>query len=120
MGGGEGGGEGGHVFSVYTSHVVQCVISILVVVFHVQVKMEWWEDKKAVKAIRDFAILRGLIKWSSSNPCDSLVVNLSVSLTPFKFSRDLFHQARSIQRDINLLVDAISRDYQFLLETLER
>ncbi len=82
--------------------------------------MEWWKNQEAVEVIKDFATLQGLIKKSSSDPDDSSVVNVSVSLTPFKFSRDLFNQARSIQKHINLLVDAISRDHHFLTEILKR
>ncbi|XP_064394858.1 glutathione synthetase-like isoform X2 [Halichondria panicea] len=61
--------------------------------------MEWWKDVKAIESIRDFALLQ--------------------ALTPFKFPTQLFQHARTIQTHINLLVDAVSQDYQFLSDTLK-
>ena len=65
---------------------------------------DWWTSK--VKATND--------------PSDCSVVNVSVTLTPSKFPAELFHFAHNIQRSINTLIDAVSRDDQFLNSVLER
>ncbi len=82
--------------------------------------MEWWKDSKAIESIRDFALLQGILKRSSSKLDDLTLTNVSVALTPFKFPTQLFQHALTIQTHINLLVDAVSHDYQFLSDTLKR
>ncbi len=42
------------------------------------------------------------------------------TLLPSAVPRALFEQAYAVQRDFNLLVDAISRDKEFLERTLAR
>lgn len=79
---------------------------------------EWWKDEKTFEAIRDFSLLQGILKKSSSDPSDLNVTNLSVTLTPFHFPEELFSHACSIQTSINHLMDAVSRDQHFLSSVL--
>ena len=81
---------------------------------------DWWTSKSNIQAIRDFAMLQGLIVKATNHPSDCSVVNVSVTLTPSKFPAELFHLAHNIQRSINTLIDAVSRDDQFLNSVLER
>lgn len=78
---------------------------------------EWWDDENTVQTIQDFAFLLGLIKLSAK---ENSLTNVSFSLRPFKFPNELFQHACSIQQHINLLMDAVSQDVQFLSEVLKR
>lgn len=80
----------------------------------------WWDSRANIEAIRDYAIQQGLIIKATNDPSDGRVVNVSVTLTPSIFPKELFDSACSIAADVNSLVDAVSRDHQFLENTLQR
>lgn len=81
---------------------------------------DWWTSRENVQAIRDFAIQQGLLMKASREPNERRAVNITVTLTPFKFPAEFFRLACNIQQDINSLIDAISRDEHFLKTVLER
>ena len=81
---------------------------------------EWWESGANIEAIKDYAIQQGLIVKTSDDPSDETVTNVSVTLTPSLFPKELFGLACSIAVDLNSLVDAVSRDASFLENTLQR
>ena len=81
---------------------------------------EWWASRDNIEAIKDYAIQHGLIIKATNDPSDVTVTNVSLTLTPSLFPEELFELACLIAVDINSLVDAISRDTQFLESTLHR
>lgn len=81
---------------------------------------EWWKSDANIEAIKDFAIQQGLIVKASDTPGDETVTNVSVTLTPSLFPKELFGLACSIAVDLNCLVDVISGDAWFLENTLQR
>lgn len=81
----------------------------------------WWKDPATIQAIRHHAHLSGLLYRPLHLPISSqLAGNMSVTLQPSKFPEDQFHQVWDVQPSVNSLVDAVSRDVQFLKEALER
>ena len=83
-------------------------------------KQEWWKSSVNISAIKDYAILQGLLVKATRDPSDETVTNVSVTLTPSLFPRELFDLACSIAADLNSLVDHVSRDEQFLENALQR
>ena len=72
----------------------------------------------AVVAV-DAALLEGVLMRTDAEPNASEVVSYApFTLLPSAVPRALFEQAYAVQRDFNLLVDAISRDKEFLERTL--
>lgn len=82
-------------------------------------QLDWWQSKDNAHAVRDYAILLGLLKKSSQDVNDPSVTQVSVTLSPSKFPSELFQRAMDVQRDMNLLVDAVSQDREFIAEALE-
>ncbi|OXB58249.1 hypothetical protein ASZ78_011574 [Callipepla squamata] len=74
----------------------------------------------AVVAV-DAALLEGVLMRTDAEPNASEVVSYApFTLLPSAVPRALFEQAYAVQQDFNLLVDAISRDKEFLERTLAR
>ena len=89
----------------------------------------WWNDPAAIQAVRHYAHTAGLLYClpppppptsSSSRSANTAAVNIAVTLQPSKFPKELYELAWAIQPDINSLVDAVSRDLDFLKEALDR
>ena len=80
----------------------------------------WWESQANIESIRDYAIQQGLLIRASDDPKDGRAVNIAVTLFPSKFPQELFELAYSIAPDINDMIDAVSRDHQFLESVLKR
>jgi hypothetical protein len=91
-----------------------------VVVMEPSSKQEWWKSSANISAIKDYAIQQGLLVKATRDPSDETVTNVSVTLTPSLFPRELFDLACSIAADLNSLVDRVSRDEQFLEDSLQR
>ena len=83
-------------------------------------KQEWWKSSANISAIKDYAIQQGLLVRASRDPSDETVTNVSVTLFPSLFPKELFDLARSIAADLNSLVDRVSRDELFLENELQR
>ena len=83
-------------------------------------KQEWWKSSANISAIKDYAIQQGLLVKATRDPSDETVTNVSVTLTPSLFPRELFDLACSIAADLNSLVDRVSRDELFLENALQR
>ena len=81
--------------------------------------VDWWLSRDHAHAIRDYAILLGLVKKPSTDAKDYSVTQVSVTLSPFNFPSELFQHAVDVQRDINLLMDAVSQDQEFIARVLE-
>ena len=76
--------------------------------------LQWWQSEANVLAIRDYALLRGLLIWASGDPRDDRCLQSAVTVLPTFFPEELFHLACSVQKDVNELVHAVSQDRQFL------
>ncbi|XP_015736853.1 glutathione synthetase isoform X1 [Coturnix japonica] len=75
--------------------------------------------KQAAVVAVDAALLEGVLMRTDAEPNASEVVSYApFTLLPSAVPRALFEQAYAVQRDFNLLVDAISRDKEFLERTL--
>ena len=83
-------------------------------------KQEWWKSSANISAIKDYAIQQGLLVKATRDPSDETVTNVSVTLTPSLFPRELFDLAHSIAADLNSLVDHVSRDELFMENALQR
>ena len=81
---------------------------------------EWWSSHTNISAIKDYAIQQGLLVKTTSDPSDETVTNVSITLTPSLFPKELFDLACSIATDLNSLVDGVSRDNLFLENALHR
>ena len=78
-------------------------------------KRKWWNDQTSVATARDHAILSGLLFGYRNGGFD----NVSISLQPAKFPRELFHKAMSIQEAVNTIIDKLSVDNEFLASAFE-
>lgn len=81
---------------------------------------EWWKDEDALRAVRDFACMSGLLVKSSPSPMDDNVSNVPLTVQPSWFPAELFSRGTSVQPELNLLIDAVSTDHTFLEDTLGR
>ena len=81
---------------------------------------DWWQDPGNIRAIREYAHLAGLlVRSSTDNEENHSAMNIAVTLQPSKFPQELYDLAWSIQTDLNELIDAVSRDHEFLEESLQ-
>ncbi len=80
----------------------------------------WWESEDNLVAVRDYAILNGLIGRSSDEEKDDSCVQAPIILLPTLFPTELFHLAQDIQEDLNLMVETVSLDHEFITHVLER
>ena len=95
-------------------------VKVVVKVMEPSSKQEWWKSSANISAIKDYAIQQGLLVKATRDPSDETVTNVSVTLTPSLFPRELFDLACSIAADLNSLVDRVSRDELFLENALQR
>ena len=79
------------------------------------VKKPWWTIHSNFAAARDYAYTSGII-LKQYDHC----VNASVTLKPSLWPRDLFEQITEVQTAFNSVLDAISQDYDFMYQSLER
>lgn len=76
-------------------------------------------DQPNVHAARQLAHVCGVL--SRAEPVsDNKAVNVPLTLRPYNFPRELFQLVWDIQPHLNSLVDALSRDTEFLEEALGR
>ena len=83
-------------------------------------EQEWWNSRTNISAIKDYAIQQGLLVKASGDPSDETVTNISVTLTPSLFPKELFELACCIAVDLNSLVDGVSREALILENALQR
>ena len=95
-------------------------VKVVIKVMEPSSKQEWWKSSANISAIKDYAIQQGLLVKATRDPSDETVTNVSVTLTPSLFPRELFDLACSIAADLNSLVDRVSRDELFLENALQR
>ena len=81
---------------------------------------EWWKTESGLTTVRDYAMGNGLLVRASDDPTDDSCVPVAVSVLPSKFPEELFQLACAIQQDWNTLVEAISKDHDFLQSVLAR
>ena len=70
----------------------------------------WWRDPRLLATAKDYAVLNGLLYGSQDGGC----TNVSISLQPAAFPHQLFHKVMSNQEAVNTIVDALSKDNEFL------
>ena len=80
----------------------------------------WWESNANLLAVRDSAIQSGLLLRSSSDERDDSCVQVSLTVLPSLFPTELFHLACEVQPDVNIMVDRVSRDHNFIAQVLRR
>lgn len=82
---------------------------------------EWWKDPTTIQAVRQYAQLAGLLYCPLPNSiANTSTVNVTITLHPSKFPKELYDFVWEIQPHMNSLVDAVSRDHDFLKEALDR
>ncbi|XP_069077170.1 glutathione synthetase-like [Pleurodeles waltl] len=86
-----------------------------------------WDDvlydhilvKEIIQIAVDAALLQGSVRRTQEQPNTSKVVSYCpFALLPSPAPKALFHQARAVHQDFNLLVDLVSQDYVFLENAL--
>ena len=82
------------------------------------VTQEWWQDPETVKSIRYYAHVSGLL-YHSRNLSENSFVNLPLTLQPWRFPKEVYELVWEIQPHLNSLIDAVSRDTEFLRESLK-
>ena len=82
--------------------------------------LHWWTDPSIIESIQEFAHLAGVLIRSASSNHDKSAIIVPVTLRPSKFPCEQFELVMSIQPDLNHLLDAVSRDEEFLKESLQR
>ena len=76
----------------------------------------WWKDRKNIQAAQFYARLKGLILRTAENAA----VNYPLTLQPHNYPQELYEEMCALQPAVNSLVDAVSRDLEFLEEVLAR
>lgn len=71
-----------------------------------------------VSRARDYASLRGILVRAENSTI--LSHHAPFTLFPSLFPKNLFLQAKDIQKDFNLLIHKVSLDYEFLKTSLAR
>ena len=75
----------------------------------------WWTIHSNFAAARDYVYISGLVIRKSEH-----YVNLPIVLKPPPFPRDLYEHITKIQSAFNSVLDALSQDYDFMYQSLER
>ena len=81
---------------------------------------EWWCDEANVRAVKDLATSRGLMVRSSRDKGEERCQMVSVSIVPSMFPKELYELACTVQKDFNTLIEAVSRDHEFLTTALKK
>lgn len=76
----------------------------------------WWRDSSAFRGARDYAVFTGLHFMAEDGYC----TNISMTLQPSMFPKDLFEYAVKVQPGFNTVIDAASKDHDFLLQCFDR
>ena len=71
-----------------------------------------WKDGPTFETIKFFAYTNSIMINSETGLC-----NVSIAVKPSPFPRDQFEFVSRIQTNLNSILDTISRDHQFLLDT---
>ena len=77
----------------------------------------WWEDEGCFEAVQQLFHTNCVLMRPSpdSNPCC-----MSVTLEPSLFPERQYELVRELQPHFNSLVDSVSRDHEFLVQTFEK
>ena len=73
-----------------------------------------------VEQARDFAVTGGILMIPKDAPSLNLFSHAPFTLFASPFPKSLFQQGFEVQKDFNILVDKISKDYEFLQSSLAR
>ena len=73
-----------------------------------------------VEKARDFAVTNGILMIPKDTPLPNLFSHAPFTLFASPLPKSLFQQGLEVQKDFNILVDKISKDYNFMYSSLER
>lgn len=79
----------------------------------------WWKDARNVQAAQYYARLKGLMLRSDSTE-GNVAMNYPLTLQPHNFPQELYEEVWALQPAVNSLLDAVSRNLEFLEEALAR
>ena len=79
---------------------------------------EWWQDEANIRSIKDLAASRGMVVRSSKDVGEERCSTVSVSIVPSKYPKELYELACTVQKDFNDLIEAVSKDHEFLTAAL--
>ena len=89
----------------------------------VEFKLEINKIESLIENIREFCFTNGLIFFKQDNTLNQktndLALNLPVTLFPTIFPKSEFQFAQTIQNDFQELIFNMSKDYEFLKDTLK-
>ena len=73
-----------------------------------------------VEQARDYAVTNGILMIPKNAPSANLFSQAPFTLFASPFPKTLFQQGFDVQEDFNILVDKVSKDYEFLQTSLAR
>ena len=79
----------------------------------------WWENSSSFGAIQQLAYAKCLIELANPPALQPCII-WSVTLEPSLFPRSQYELVRELQPHFNSLVDSVSRDHEFLVQTFEK
>ena len=78
----------------------------------------WWSDGASFEAVQQLAHSCSLLIRPSG--ITTQPSNLSITLQPSPFPKGQFELVNRLQRPFNVILDAVSRDHAFLVETFDK
>lgn len=79
----------------------------------------WWENTETLEIILHLIHANSVLVKSMKFPSNS-PTNVAVNLQPSLFPKDEFESVLRLQTEFNELLDCVSRDHDFLVETFEK
>lgn len=76
--------------------------------------------KSLVEEAQDYAVTNGILMIPSNSTQTNVFSHAPFTLFASPFPEKLFLQGLDVQKDFNLLVDCISKDFKFLKSSLEK
>ena len=79
---------------------------------------KWWDDAASLVAVQQMVHLNSVLMRPSTKTIQPS--NVSVTLEPSLFPLEQYQYVSGLQTVLNELVDAVSRDHDFIVQTFER
>ena len=83
-----------------------------------ETRQKWWTNAESLVAVQQLVHMNSVLIRPS--PDASQPNNLSVTLEPSLFPINQYQYVFGLQNILNELIDAVSRDHDFIVKTFER
>ncbi len=85
-----------------------------------ETRQKWWTNAESLVAVQQLVHMNSVLYIIPSAPDASQPNNLSVTLEPSLFPINQYQYVFGLQNILNELIDAVSRDHDFIVKTFER